>query len=233
MTKVSKRQSEQIAIGIVNHLDISKYSDASKYTWKQMMQIRLGLESGVDVSKYSDSKLSSSCMEEFRLWLEAGLDPIPYYDKGYSIGHMVVIRKCLKRGEDVSYINPMMDISQVNAAVKDYHDGIDPTFYLAPYDDHFDRWKTTRQLGLSDPKLMHYLEGKQFELSQVLQIKKGLDQHLNVDIYAKTCYDDDQMREIRLGLKEGLDVTSYANPDYDSNEMFRKRAILFGVEEDD
>ena len=57
------------------------------------------------------------------------------------------------------------------------------------------------------------------------QIKLGLEDNLDVSIYAKTDFDEYQMFEIRLGLLHNVDVSEYANPEYfwQHMEIIRER----------
>jgi hypothetical protein len=42
-------------------------------------------------------------------------------------------------------------------------------------------------------------------------IKQGLENKLDVSLYAKPEFKDLQMKEIRLGLKQGINIESYLN----------------------
>ena len=44
----------------------------------------------------------------------------------------------------------------------------------------------------------------------MIEIRLGLEENLDVSVYAKTEFDWCQMREIRLGLEFDLDVSVYA-----------------------
>ena len=59
----------------------------------------------------------------------------------------------------------------------------------------------------------------QFDICQQEVIRIGLEQNLNVSIYAKKEFNDQQMNQIREGLEKGLDVSVYAKPEYSSKEM--------------
>ena len=65
----------------------------------------------------------------------------------------------------------------------------------------------------------------QFENLQLNEIKDGLQDNLNVFLYATTDFNWKQMKQIRLGLEENLEVSIYANPKYSLQEMkdFRLR----------
>ena len=57
-------------------------------------------------------------------------------------------------------------------------------------------------------------------------IRKGLEENLDVSIYANTDYNEHQMDEIRLGLEEDLDVSIYAKPEFDWEQMRKIRLKL-------
>jgi len=65
-----------------------------------------------------------------------------------------------------------------------------------------------------------------FNDKQIDQIRYGLVQMLDVDVYAKPEYDHNQMQQIRLGLIEGLDVSQYANLNNDWKQMQQIRIEL-------
>ena len=70
-------------------------------------------------------------------------------------------------------------------------------------------------------------ESGKFNSQQMKQIRIGLENRLDVSIYAKPEFDDDQMWEIRFGLEKGLDVSIYAKPEFDWSQM---RQIRYGLE---
>ena len=57
-------------------------------------------------------------------------------------------------------------------------------------------------------------------------IRYCLEQKSDVTLYAKPDFDVSQMRQIKLGLNKGLDVTPYLNPSIDWEEMERIRKEL-------
>lgn len=59
------------------------------------------------------------------------------------------------------------------------------------------------------------------------EIIKGVENGIDVAVYARPEYDYRQMLEIREGLEEGLDVSMYASPDFDNYQM---NAIRSGLE---
>ena len=59
----------------------------------------------------------------------------------------------------------------------------------------------------------------QFNELQKGEILKGLKDNLDVSVYAKTEFSDDQMYHIRTGLKKNLDVSIYAKLDFNEDQM--------------
>ena len=59
----------------------------------------------------------------------------------------------------------------------------------------------------------------QFDEFQQKQIRIGLEDNLNVSIYANPEFNIYQMNQIRLGLVDNLDVSKYANKDFNSDKM--------------
>ncbi len=66
----------------------------------------------------------------------------------------------------------------------------------------------------------------QFDKAQQEEIRLGLEDNLNVLIYANPEFDDWQMKQIRLGLADNLDVSSYAKKELDWDEMKKIRKEL-------
>ena len=60
----------------------------------------------------------------------------------------------------------------------------------------------------------------------MIEIRKGLEQDLDVSIYAKSEFDFSQMKQIRWGLAKNLDVSIYAKPKYFWREMEQIREKL-------
>ena len=58
-----------------------------------------------------------------------------------------------------------------------------------------------------------------FDKGQQREIKEGLENNLDVSIYAKPTFNWKQMSEIRFGLSYNLDSSIYANPDFDDEQM--------------
>ena len=65
-----------------------------------------------------------------------------------------------------------------------------------------------------------------FNKEQKEEIEKGIEEDLDVSIYAKQDFTEYQMREIRLGLEKGLDVSIYAKSEFDYLQMDQIRFCL-------
>ena len=57
-------------------------------------------------------------------------------------------------------------------------------------------------------------------------IRRGLEQGLDISVYAKPEFDGCQMEEIRDGLESGVDVSTYADPNLDWEVMCAQREAL-------
>ena len=66
----------------------------------------------------------------------------------------------------------------------------------------------------------------QFNQKQQEKIIEGLNENLNVFIYAKPEYNSSQMREIKEGLENKLDISIYAIPEYSYEKMRKIKETL-------
>ena len=71
----------------------------------------------------------------------------------------------------------------------------------------------------------------QFDIYQQEEIYEGLEENLDVSIYAKKELNWQQMEEIKLGLKTNLDVSIYAKSELTWEEMEKIRIGLFKEKE--
>lgn len=70
-----------------------------------------------------------------------------------------------------------------------------------------------------------------FTLDQVNEIQEGLDEGLDISVYAKKEFLAIQMRQIRLGMHEGLPVEVYTRPEYDWFQMEEiRKGLQAGVD---
>ena len=67
----------------------------------------------------------------------------------------------------------------------------------------------------------------QFNNYQREQIIKGLEDNLDISVYAKTDFTGSQMTSIRLGLIDNLDVSIYAKSEFDEEQMRNIRLDLY------
>ena len=65
-----------------------------------------------------------------------------------------------------------------------------------------------------------------YSWGQIAHLKAGLKKNLDISIYANPDFNNFQMNEIRLGLQDDLDVSVYAKPEIDFKEMKKIREEL-------
>ena len=58
-----------------------------------------------------------------------------------------------------------------------------------------------------------------YDSDQMIEIKKGLERNLDISKYSNKELSWLQMAKIRKGLEEGIDVTKYNDPQYNYMEM--------------
>ena len=77
----------------------------------------------------------------------------------------------------------------------------------------------------TDQEVKRY-EEKGFDYWQLFEIRKGLENGVDIDKYADLKFSRNQMEQIRLGLEEGIDVNKYADPKFNFYEMLEIRCRL-------
>lgn len=85
--------------------------------------------------------------------------------------------------------------------------------------------ETTRQIAVAG-LVLPAEQMKRFNLPTLIEIRKGLENGVDVSIYAKPEFNWQQMREIREGLEAGIDVSSYADPNIPWTQMHNMRPQL-------
>ena len=80
--------------------------------------------------------------------------------------------------------------------------------------------------GLEDNLDVSIYAKPTFNWKQMSEIRFGLSFNLDSSIYAKSDFDDEQMNQIILGLLNGLDVSIYAKPRITADMMFKIREEL-------
>ena len=80
--------------------------------------------------------------------------------------------------------------------------------------------------GLQENLNVFLYAKKEYNWGQMAHLKAGLKKNLDISIYANPDFNNFQMNEIRLGLQDDLDVSIYAKPEMDFKEMKKIREEL-------
>ena len=80
--------------------------------------------------------------------------------------------------------------------------------------------------GLQDNLDISIYAKTEFDWKQMEQIREGLEKNLDVSIYAKEYFNCAQMFEIREGLEANLNVNLYAKTEYNEHQMSQIRKGL-------
>jgi len=80
--------------------------------------------------------------------------------------------------------------------------------------------------GLQENLNVFLYAKKEYSWDQMAHLKAGLKANLDISIYANPDFNNFQMNEIRLGLQDGLDVSVYAKPEIDCGQMKKIREKL-------
>ena len=75
------------------------------------------------------------------------------------------------------------------------------------------------KLGIENNVDIFIYAKKEFDRDQMREIRFGLVERVDVSVYAKSCFDAEQMWFIRRGINEGIDVSIYAKPSIPWQEM--------------
>ena len=192
-------QMHEIRLGLLENLPVDIYAHPD-FDWFQMEEIRKGMERKVDISKYADASIPFDVMRQIRKGLQAGVDLSGL--KKLPAGILRQILKGMKAKVDIlPYIKEGYEeeqLTQIRIALEN---------------------------GL--PEIMDYISPI-LRGASIRQIRMGLDEKIDVSIYANPNYNWQQMRELRIGLREGLDVTPYRNQLYNWQQM---QEIRLGLEE--
>lgn len=219
-------QLAEIREGLSENLDVSEYA-RPEYFADQMRQIRLGLVAGIPVLFYQDPRFNWLQMAEIRKGLESGTDISRYASIDMPYMKMRVVRTCLEDGleleEKLIHTKDASTLEQIHIAFKEKID-IDE-YVKRNFDaEQLEQIRLAKQEGIED--IEHYfLFGMRGECMH--EVRMGLEQNLDVSVYADEKYSWKQMRELRLGLEHQIDVTPYAKPLYRADQM---REIRKGIE---
>ncbi|WP_026491227.1 MULTISPECIES: DUF342 domain-containing protein [unclassified Butyrivibrio] len=219
-------QLAEIREGLAENLDVSEYA-RPEYFSDQMRQIRLGLKSGVPVIFYQDPKYNWLQMQEIRIGLEHGTDISQYASVDMPYMKMRVVRESLEDGLELDdkliRRKDASTLEQIHIAFKekiDIKEYIDKNFDA----EQLEQIRIAKQAGIEDIN-RYFLFGMRGECMN--EVRKGLEQNLDVSVYADEAYSWKQMRELRLGLEHQIDVTPYAKSLYRADQM---REIRKGIE---
>ena len=75
------------------------------------------------------------------------------------------------------------------------------------------------KLGIENNVDIFIYAKKEFDRDQMREIRFGLVEKVDISVYAKSCFDAEQMWFIRRGINEGIDVSIYAKPSISWQEM--------------
>ncbi|WP_026528591.1 DUF342 domain-containing protein [Butyrivibrio sp. VCD2006] len=250
--EVPWNEMEEIRLELQSGIDMSAYREAG-FDIMQLAEIREGLSAKLDVSEYARPEYFSDQMKQIRLGLAAGIPVLFYQDPRFNWLQMAEIRIGLEHGTDISrYANIDMPYMKMRVIRESLEDGLELDEKLIRYKDastleqihiafkekidideyvkkNFDAEQLeqimkAKQAGIEDID-RYFLFGMRGECMH--EVRKGLEQNLDVSIYADEQYGWKQMRELRLGLEHQIDVTPYAKPLYRADQM---REIRKGIE---
>ena len=245
-------EMEEIRLELQSGIDMSQYRDAG-FDIMQLAEIREGLQEGLDVTEYARTEFFADQMRQIRLGLEESIPVIFYQDPAYNWLQMAEIRIGLINGTDISrYASVDMPYMKMRVVRESLEDGLELDERMVRAKDA----ATLEQIHLAFKEkidLDKYID-LNFDAEQLEQIRKakhegienidkyftfgmrgecmhevllGLEQNLDVGIYADERYGWKQMRELRLGLEHQIDVRPYAKPLYRADQM---REIRLGLE---
>lgn len=245
-------EMEEIRLELQSGIDMSMYRDAG-FDIMQLAEIREGLQKGLDVTEYARPEFFADQMRQIRLGLEADIPIIFYQNASYNWLQMAEIRKGLENGTDISsYARvdmPYMKMRVIRESLEDgleldealvrrkdaatleqihiaYKDKIDIDEYIKKNFDaeQLEQVRKAKMAGIEDID-RYFLFGMRGECMH--EVLLGLEQNLDVSIYADEQYGWKQMKELRLGLEHQVDVSVYAKPLYRADQM---REIRLGLE---
>lgn len=185
-------QMEEIKKGLERNLDVSCYAK-EEFNYKQMEQIRIGLEQSLNVFIYANPQYNWQQMREIRLGLKKGLNVVVYSDPQNSWQQMRKIRIELERKS-----NKTVNVDEIsNKKVSSFsHKKVDFS-EIEPYHIELFDLCFKHSINISVDTI------KQFNEEQVKQIKLGIEEGLDVIVYAEPDIDAKQMEEIRKKMKQG------------------------------
>lgn len=231
MTKFRKdgydlSQVSEIRQGLINGINVAEYTK-KEYLGEQMREIRLGLEAELPVVFYKDPVFDASQMKEIRLGLIDNVDIAAYAKPTIPPMKMNVARECMKSGLSLTTEEIFSNSVGVLRQMKEAHvRQVDISDYIKQGfdEDQLEQIIKAREEHLDD--FDKYLD-VEIRGENLREIRKGLEEGLDVSLYADHEFNWQQMREIRRGLEKNVDVSEYAKPLYQPRQMHE---IMKGLE---
>lgn len=230
MTKFRKdgydlSQVSEIRQGLINGINVAEYTK-KEYLGEQMHEIRLGLEADLPVIFYKDPAFDASQMKEIRLGLVDNVDIAAYAKPSIPPMKMSEARECMKSGLSLTTEEIVSNSVGVLRQMKEAHvRQVDISDYIKQGfdEDQLEQIIKAREKHLDD--FDKYLD-VEIRGENLREIRKGLEEGLDVSLYADHEFNWQQMREIRRGLEKNVDVSEYAKPLYQPRQMHEIRKGL-------
>ena len=199
--------------------------DQSQYSTDQLQEIEEGQERGLDVSYYQNPEFLAIQMREIRLGLESKVDVSIYANKAYDWFQMKEIRKGLENHLDVEkYADPKLSFEVMHQIRKGLMEGMDLTFAKTIPAGLL---KELRKAIAAKVDIRVYIK-EGYEEEQLRQIRIALERGIDIGAHVKIYYRGPSIREIALGLEKGLDVSVYEDEHLNWQQM---REIRVGMDE--
>lgn len=143
----------------------------------------------------------------------------------YTQEQMKEIYRGIRCGVDVAqYRNSELKPEQMKQLRLGLQQGVDISKYNMPYIDA-ERMKELRKALTSGIKtnVFDIREGANYTAAQVKQIRLGLENEQDVELWANPAFTAAEMREIRIGQRDGIDAALYASTDFSVEQMKKLR----------
>ena len=152
---------------------------------------------------------------------------VTYNDPTLSAEKMGIIKNALIN-------NIKVNVEDLNFPIKDWHKieiekGFNQNINIIPYISKGLNRQSVQVVMFALTKGLKEIDNylySDFDSNQLYEIYDGLEQGLDVSIYAKNYYSSSQMELIKSGLEAGINVTPYLNPEFTDQQMLQ---IYFGI----
>lgn len=196
----------------------------AEYTSDQLIEIEEGKKAHIDTSIYENPDFLAIQMRQIRFALTAGLDVKPYVTNEYDWMQMEEIFTGLEQQVDVSlFAKPEIPYEKMHQIRKGLTRGIDISGDVKYSAGVLKQLRKSIEENLDIHK---YVE-QRYDPEQLYQIRLALRNGLELDPYIETDFRGAAIAEIRIGLEEDIDVTTYANIQFGWRQM---REIRYGLE---